>query len=630
MTTTPEAIARAVASSRPAPDPTRCPFLKEEALRDRTAVQRYMDVAGVLMVALSPEGRVTHVNEVTCERLGRPKEEIVERDWFAQFLPGRIQAPARAVFEALLDGAPEASEPVENAIRDQDGREVHILWHNATLRDDEGEATGVVAFGTDVTARREARRALRKARDLLAMATEASRLGWGVWDFAAGQFCWDVRGREIAGLPAEASVEEQEAWTEHIHPDDRPRVEARLEACRAEGGAFDLEYRIVRPGGEVRRIHGTGAFELGPDGTATHGTGFVRDVTERYRTQAALEESERRFRSLFEASPDAVFVEALDGTVLDVNPAACRLHRTRREVLQGQHLRDLVPPEQRESIMRDFQRLARGAVDRLEAYSWTVNEHAVPVEIRAGRFVYDGQEAVLLIVRDVSERRALEREVLRISEEERQRIGQDIHDALASRFSGMALLSRGLAGQLRRGEAVEAEALDELAELAREGGEEALALARGLNPVNLDREGLQSALAELAHATERLSGLPCTLHVDEALPPLQTEAATQIYRVAQEAASNAVKHADGASQLAFHLRREDDRLVLAVTDDGPGLPPDARESTHDEASGDGMGLHVMPYRARMVGGTLSIDTGAGEGTTVTCSAPLSSVRRRRG
>jgi len=130
---------------------------------------------------------------------------------------------------------------------------------------------------------------------------------------------------------------------------------------------------------------------------------------ERVRAEQGLRESQQRFRDLFENSPDAIFVEDLDGTVLDVNFAACVLHGLTREQLIGKNaLNDLVPENRREGTHRDFQKLATGKLSWVEGESLSADGHATPVEVRAGRVEYNGKPALLLHVRDIAQRRASE------------------------------------------------------------------------------------------------------------------------------------------------------------------------------------------------------------------------------
>ena len=129
---------------------------------------------------------------------------------------------------------------------------------------------------------------------------------------------------------------------------------------------------------------------------------------ERIQAREALLDSERRFRELFEGSPDAEFVENLEGDVLDVNPAACRLHGMAREQLIGKNVLELVPPERRDEVVRDFQALVEGRLLQIEGASCRSDGQAVPVEVRASRVNYAGQPAVLLHVRDITDRKLAE------------------------------------------------------------------------------------------------------------------------------------------------------------------------------------------------------------------------------
>jgi PAS domain S-box-containing protein len=129
---------------------------------------------------------------------------------------------------------------------------------------------------------------------------------------------------------------------------------------------------------------------------------------ERIHAEQALRESEQRFRELFQGSPDAIFVEDFNGVVLDVNPAGCQLHGLKREELLGKNVCDLVAPDLREGVARDFKALVEGKLQQIEGLSWTHDGHAVAVEVRANRISYAGQSALLLHVRDMTDRKLAE------------------------------------------------------------------------------------------------------------------------------------------------------------------------------------------------------------------------------
>jgi len=197
---------------------------------------------------------------------------------------------------------------------------------------------------------------------------------------------------------------------------------------------------------------------------------------ERIRAEQALHESEQRFRGLFECSPDAIFVEDFNGTVLDVNPAACDLHGLTREELLAKNVRDLVPPDLREGVVRDFKGLAGGKVQQFESASWTHDGRAVAVEVRASPICYAGQSAVLLHVHDITEQKRLEAQ-LRQSQK-MEAIGQ-LAGGVAHDFNNILTVIQGHASLLAAGGSL-AGASARSAQQISQAAERAAALTRQL------------------------------------------------------------------------------------------------------------------------------------------------------
>ena len=213
--------------------------------------------------------------------------------------------------------------------------------------------------------------------------------------------------------------------------------------------------------------------------------------------------------------------------------------------------------------------------------------------------------------RDVTDRRRLEKELLEAGERERQSIGQDLHDDLCQQLTGIACLARVLRQRLSARSAEEAADAAKILDLVQQATACCRDLSKGLQPVTLEPDGLVSSLQDLCAGIEDVFQVPCRFRGDAAAIAWPDAAVpTHLYRIAQEAITNAVKHAR-AQNISVDLIFAGERLILAVEDDGVGIP--------DVLSGDGIGLRTMDHRARMVGGTLSIERGTDGGTTVTCS-----------
>ena len=217
-------------------------------------------------------------------------------------------------------------------------------------------------------------------------------------------------------------------------------------------------------------------------------------------------------------------------------------------------------------------------------------------------------------IRAETEQHRLERQLLEIADREQARIGQDIHDGLCQRLVSLAFDANSLKRELSRKRRPEAPIARRLAELADEAITESRQLARGLFPVRLESEGLPPALEELAKATRERFHIRCHFRTHGAVKVPNSIIATHLYRIAQEAVANAVKHGK-AQEVSIDLIAEEHQLTLEIRDNGNGLAPKASRGK------GGMGLHIMDYRARTIGGSLRVANGPRGGTHVFCCVP---------
>jgi two-component system CheB/CheR fusion protein len=229
----------------------------------------------------------------------------------------------------------------------------------------------------------------------------------------------------------------------------------------------------------------------------------------------------------------------------------------------------------------------------------------------------------IAIHRDVSDRIELQREVLEIATKEQRRIGQDLHDGVGQELTGLGMVAEGLA-QILTGErflsSPESSELLHVRQLAKQVSEgigrttaHVRELSHGLVPVDVDPQGLMAGLRELVDSTNALHDISCTFESDRPVHVRDNFTATHLYRIAQEAIGNALRHG-GAGHIRVCLHDEDERVVLSVTDDGIGME-------NATSSSGGMGLRIMHYRAGLIGATLDFEAASGSGTTVRCAVP---------
>ncbi len=222
----------------------------------------------------------------------------------------------------------------------------------------------------------------------------------------------------------------------------------------------------------------------------------------------------------------------------------------------------------------------------------------------------NGETMIAVVLRDVTESRQLQREVLDASTREQRRLGRDLHDGLGQTLTGLLFKSKMLR-QVITVDHASVTALDEFTELTSHAIQQCRALSHGLCPEDLHGPGFAAALEQLAFNVQKLFCLNCRWEVDDEIAFDNDHDAAQLYYVAREAVNNALKHAN-AESIEIILKRRGGRILLQITDDGNGFDAGT-------ASRKGIGLRLMEYRARLLGGHLSILPAPQRGTRVLCS-----------
>ncbi len=431
---------------------------------------------------------------------------------------------------------------------------------------------------------------------------------------------------------------------------------------------YEMEF-CIRPGLVFTCLVSAECVNLGDELCVVS---VIRNISARKRAEEALRENKERFVQLFHSSPDAIFVEDHDGFVLDVNEAACRLHRTTRSQLVGKHIVDLVPPDWQSDVEEQFLLLARGEIESLEGYSWTSDQEAIPVEIRAQPITYDGKPAVLLHARDITRRKRTE-EILRKSEEqirrhneelehlvalrtariqelERQRteieklaatgrmaagIAHEINNPLASIMSSFELISKTIPTDHPRYDFVcrIEKDLDRVATIIRQ-------MYNLYKPVQeAARTFSVKALLEEVQAvleTYRLQqdvALVLDIEGEEdhvSLPP------TSVHQVLVNVIKNAIDVSPAGGTVTVQATTRASWLEVAVIDEGGGIEEAVRShifepffSTKD-IKGMGLGLSIAQSLAVAMGGSIMFETTLGVGTIFHVTLPLQLVPYDRG
>ena len=216
------------------------------------------------------------------------------------------------------------------------------------------------------------------------------------------------------------------------------------------------------------------------------------------------------------------------------------------------------------------------------------------------------------IVRDITERRELENQLMTISEQERRRIGEDLHDGLGQMLTGLGLITKNLIHKLDKKNSEELQDAKELLEMLKDADQQARALTRTLVPVDIAEGGLKEAIIRIKTNTETLYNIPVTTEFVGTIPLLSPERSTHFYKIILEALNNAAKHSQ-ADQIRVVLLGSPEKLLARVQDNGIGI--DKERLTNNP----GMGLRIMKHRASLIGASLDVRQGTPLGTILTCT-----------
>lgn len=360
-----------------------------------------------------------------------------------------------------------------------------------------------------------------------------------------------------------------------------------------------------------------------------------------------LRDREEIFRDLFENSPDAIFVEDTDGNVLDVNPAACRLHGMDRRTLLGKNVLELVPPDRREEVARDYPKVVKGELDYVEGHSWTQDGHSVPVELRVSHFSYAGAPALLLHVRDITERKRVEGQL-------RQREAELAHMARVHDLGQMAAILaheinqplyaitnyvNGMIRRLKNGmgdrDQFDKVLNETLSEAQRAAGIIAhLRRLLGKREPRLSTADLNEIIHDLLRLTEaeaRCRGVAVHLELAHDLPHVIVD---QIQF--QQVVLNLLRNGFDAMSGLGNRRRsltittsllDGDSIEIAVRDTGHGLSPDVADKVFEpffttKPEGLGMGLAISRSIVESHGGQIRAVPNPTQGTTFRFTVPF--------
>jgi PAS domain S-box-containing protein len=386
------------------------------------------------------------------------------------------------------------------------------------------------------------------------------------------------------------------------------------------GNIVQGEWKTLTKQGRTKWIDVCARPIKGNDGKLKAIVASAHDIQDLKDVEKDLEESKARAQAILETTIDGIVTVDEDGIILSFNRSAERIFGYSEEEILGKNVKELMPDTHRyrhDSFMeRYFETGERRVVGfRRELVGRRKDGKLFPMELSVSEVKWHGNRIFTGVFNDISERRRLEKEILRISEEERRNLGHDLHDGLGQMLTGITLISQNLARKLKVKGIAGANEVQEISDLIKEADEYAKSLAHGLINVDFEEDGLDVALKQLGRQTKKFFNVDYKFNCQCESKIKNKTQALHLYRIAQEAISNAVKHGK-AKNIEISLSTEEDKIKLSIKDDGVGFA-----QSNNESKKKGMGIQIMRYRANILSGTLDIVETEDKRTNVICTVP---------
>jgi PAS domain S-box-containing protein len=440
------------------------------------------------------------------------------------------------------------------------------------------------------------------------------------------------------------------AFTEFTHPDDIDldwKLYSELVAGKRD--RYEIDKRYVKKNGELMWGHLTVSLIKSRDGTpAEHTVGMIEDITERKRSEELLRNSQERFRTIFENAGVGAALVDWEGHPVKCNPALQRMLGFTESELRNRVFTEFTHPDDIDLDWELYSELVAGKRDKYEiekryikkdgqvmwgqlTVSQAKNEDGTPAKHMVGMVIditerkraeMELRAAHGQLTKELAERSRAEAEIVRLSErlitaqeEERTRIACELHDDLSQQIAGLGIvlsnIKRLVPADQRKAREQAERAYDKLLTI----GEGIRHLSHELHPAIIEHSGLVSALASYCTEFESLTKVSATVQAEGRFDDLPANAQLGIYRIAQEALHNIWKHA-GVREAGMCLARAGERVQLQISDRGVGFDP---AQLTKEA---GLGLISMRERARLLGGSFSVESSPGKGTTIIARIPV--------
>ncbi len=494
---------------------------------------------------------------------------------------------------------------VETEVILPDGTPIYLWGKAGPLYDVEGNVIGAIESIRDITDYKETERALRESEELYRVMVQASPDAVimvtidGVVTYAS------QRVLDMLGLKSSDEIIGTKIL-DFYSPEDMERARSNFYRSMKDEDIRERQYTMVRKDGSRFPIELNTAVLKDDNGEPRSVLGIARDITERKRAEEGLRTSEEKFSKAFIASPHIVIIfELSTARIIEVNDRFLGFVNMTRDEAAGRKLRDIgitISHPDWKTMTDTIRR--EGSVRNLEITLSTDRGGEYLLSLSGEVIILEGRECFITILEDITEVRQLQREMSSIIEEERFRIGRDLHDDLGQVLTGATFLVQTIKQELKKESHPLAGDIDKIDTLVRQAVMKTRSISRMLSPIEMKGKGFASAVEEMISQIEKVFIISCSFSQDGDIIVEDTHVAANLYYIAREAINNAIKHST-ANSIVVKLSLDDNLLMMSIEDDGTGVD-------NTDLSG-GMGLRIMKYRANLIGAQIEYGAGVSGG-----------------
>ncbi len=611
----------------------------EEALnRSEERFRRIFEASPIGIVTASTDFLFLQTNDAFCRMTGYSAKELSSLTFRDITHPDHLAGDLLNV-EKLIRGEIPFYRTEKRYLR-KNGEVYWGLVIVSAIRNTAGKIIHMLALVENINDTKLAEKEIEKWKNHYEVVTAMS--GQAVYDYRldTGVIYWGGKTTKVLGYSSD-EIGHIDKWTELIHPDEKEKVREILDDQIKNQTILDVKYRFRHKDGRYLYVHDKAALVMDAGNNPVSLVGMMQDITDMVLTQKELEEKEQQYRKLFELSPSGISLQDLDGNIMDMNDAFCRMNGFSKEELTGKNVRMLVPNGKHyHDVSTNISKILSGKTLEHEVVNVSKSGKLLHIELRDTLIrLPDGRQGILTVSNNITERKHVEdtlkesREQLKVfadhlqtvREEERVEIARELHDNLGQNLSAIkmdiCMLIKKLSEMEGSDKAVEAFAqarsmtpmIDQTIDMVRK-------ISGELRPQLLEELGLIPAIERYLEEFQNRSGISCKLSLNVKTVKVDRTHAVGIFRIIQEALTNVMRHAK-ATSISIRITKNKESFILEIEDNGIGI------KTNKINNIKSIGILGMRERAMLIGGELSITSKRGSGTMITLAIPFKAIRK---